>query len=152
MGDESWAKLARNSREALRLLGYDVEPVCLPGEADPCGGSFAQHAMANLGALKAVADHHLWHLGGLGQAHGEIYWNIRRDLEEKDAAKLRDQYGVAPGDEITYRSVHAGEHPHRARVERVKEDGVVVVDTAGMPLPHLVTWDRVIGKEGPHGD
>lgn len=61
--DARWAGVARNSRQALNLLGYQVEPQCMPGEANPCGGTFAEHFAANLAALKAVADHHLMHLG-----------------------------------------------------------------------------------------
>jgi hypothetical protein len=56
---------------------------------------------------------------------------------------------IAPGDWITYRSVHAGQPPHRAQVERVADggDGVIVLDEQpGMPLTHKVTWNRVIGK------
>lgn len=63
--DESWAEVARDSREALALLGRATGPRCLPGEPDHgrCGGTFAQHACAHLAALKAIADHELSHLG-----------------------------------------------------------------------------------------
>ncbi len=61
--DESWAPLARSTREALRLLGYGIEPRCLPGEAEACGGTFTEHAAAQLAALRAVTDHHAAHLG-----------------------------------------------------------------------------------------
>lgn len=61
--DTRWRVLAENSRTALELLGYRVEPHCMPGEANPCGGTFAQHFAANLAALKAVTDHHLAHMG-----------------------------------------------------------------------------------------
>jgi fructose-bisphosphate aldolase class 1 len=60
--DDQWRQLAEASREALILLGHDV-PNCLPGEAGACGGRYAEHAGAQLAALKAVADHHLAHLG-----------------------------------------------------------------------------------------
>lgn len=84
MSDEEWASVARGARDALDLLGYHVEPRCLPDEPDPCGGTFAQHAMAALGTIKAVADHHLGHLGPLGAQHGLIYWNVRDELDRDD--------------------------------------------------------------------
>jgi hypothetical protein len=50
------------------------------------------------------------------------------------------------GDLISYRAVHADAGPHRAVVQEVQADGVVVLDEPpGMPLTHLVYWDRVIG-------
>jgi hypothetical protein len=79
---EAWAAVARASRDALALLGYVVGPRCLPDEAEPCGGSFALHACANLAALKAVADHQLMHLGpGMNPVQGEIYLEVRGELE-----------------------------------------------------------------------
>jgi hypothetical protein len=57
-----WEQVARNSRQALALLGYPIASNCLPGEAEPCGGTFAEHAMAHLATLKAVCDHQLDHL------------------------------------------------------------------------------------------
>lgn len=63
MPDDAWQPLAERSREALRLLGYDVAVLCMPGEPEPCGGSFAQHTAAHMAAIKAVTDHHLAHLG-----------------------------------------------------------------------------------------
>lgn len=82
MSDQAWAELAQGSREALRQLGYTITPQCLPGEPDECGGTFAQHAMAHLATLKAVADHHLMHLGpDWTELHGEIYWDVRAELE-----------------------------------------------------------------------
>ncbi len=83
--DDTWAGVARNSREALALVGYGIAPRCLPGEPGACGGTFAQHAMAYLGTLKAVADHQLAHLGPLGEQHGEIYWRVRAELEHGDS-------------------------------------------------------------------
>lgn len=61
--DDSWADLARASRQALALLGYPIGPSCLPGETSPCGGTFADHAAAHLGVLHAIADHQAAHLG-----------------------------------------------------------------------------------------
>lgn len=82
MSDQAWAALARGSREALRQLGYMITPQCLPGEPDECGGTFAQHAMAQLATLKAVADHHLMHLGpAWTELHSEIYRDTRAELE-----------------------------------------------------------------------
>ena len=57
-----WRPMAEATREALALLGYDV-PACLPGEPQACGGSDAGHAAANLGALRAVVEHRITHLG-----------------------------------------------------------------------------------------
>lgn len=78
--DEDWADVARGARDALSSLGYPPVPPCLPGEAEECGGSFAQHATAYFGTIKAVADHQLGHLGELGQMHGEFYWKARENL------------------------------------------------------------------------
>ena len=51
------------------------------------------------------------------------------------------------GDLISYRPVHEGVEPHRAHVERIEDRGLIVLDEQpGMPLTHLVTWDRVIGR------
>lgn len=61
--DETWAPMARATRDALALLGHPIEPKCLPGESDPCGASNALHTMAHLAWLRAIADHQLWHLG-----------------------------------------------------------------------------------------
>lgn len=62
MSDENWAPLARASRDALANLGYGITPQCLPDEPEACGGTNAQHVMAHLATLQAVADHHLAHL------------------------------------------------------------------------------------------
>lgn len=88
--DEEWAPIARSSREALALLGYNIGPKCLPGEPEFCGGSWAQHTMAQMGAIKAVADHHLSHLGALSELHGKIYWRIRDELAEIDREMQAD--------------------------------------------------------------
>jgi hypothetical protein len=89
MSDENWAPLARSSREALRQLGYGIGPQCLPGEPDACGGTFAEHVMAQLATLNAVADHHLEHLRPPADAVAEIYQNIRHELEHADAEEAR---------------------------------------------------------------
>lgn len=60
--DEAWAPVARSAREALALLGYHIDPRCLPDEPDACGGTFTQHAVSYFGAIKAVADHQLQHI------------------------------------------------------------------------------------------
>ena len=87
--DESWAPVARDTREALRLLGRPIEPKCLPDETDPCGGTFAIHAMAHLASIKAICDHQLGHLGPqFNDAHGEIYWHVRNELDELDRAEV----------------------------------------------------------------
>jgi len=82
-GDENWAEVARASRGALALLGRPVGPRCLPGEPDWCGGSFAQHAGAQLAALKAVADHQLSHLGPPAAMITEIYAHELAELESR---------------------------------------------------------------------
>jgi len=79
--DQSWAEVARATRDALALLGRPITPRCLPDEADPCGGTFADHAAAHLATIKAVADHQLLHLGPeYGPAHSEIYWEQCAEL------------------------------------------------------------------------
>jgi hypothetical protein len=73
-------------------------------------------------------------------------------IRRSPAQQWRDWFGVAPGDEVTYEAVHAGVAPHRARVERIEDDGLVVVDVPpGLPLSHLVGWDRVVGKTSEVG-
>jgi len=57
-----WRPVAEATREALHQLGYGT-PACLPGEPEECGGSDAEHAAANLGALRAVVEHRIVHLG-----------------------------------------------------------------------------------------
>ena len=80
--DETWAQVARDTREVLALLGRPVEPGCLPDESDPCGASFALHAVAHFASIKAVCDHQLGHLGpAFTEARGEIYWHVRDELE-----------------------------------------------------------------------
>jgi len=61
--DASWAGVARSTREALRLLGHDIGPDCLPGEPDACSGSFTQHAVAHFATIAAIVDHQMGHLG-----------------------------------------------------------------------------------------
>jgi hypothetical protein len=86
--DQAWEPVARGARDAIASLGYGVAPRCLPDETDPCGATFAQHTMAYLGALKAVADHHLKHLGELGQAHSHVYWHTRDEIETDPACQM----------------------------------------------------------------
>jgi hypothetical protein len=78
--DATWAPLARSSREALSLLGYHVEDKCLPDEPAPCGGSFALHAVAQLSAIIAAADHHLAHLGADQSLAVAIYEQTAADI------------------------------------------------------------------------
>lgn len=79
--DESWAEVARATREALALLGRPIEPRCLPDEADPCGGTFTLHAVAHLATIKAICDHQLGHLGPAYRApYDEIYLHTRAEL------------------------------------------------------------------------
>lgn len=87
MNDSDWAPVARGARQALDHLGYPVKPDCLPGDTDPCGATFAEHTVAYLATIKAVADHQLGHLGPLfAEEHGTIYWDIRAELEHNDEA------------------------------------------------------------------
>jgi hypothetical protein len=82
LSGEAWAQVARALRNALALLGYVVGPRCLPGEGAPCGATFAEHACANLAAIKAVADHQLTHLGPqMAPMHGSVYLDVRNELE-----------------------------------------------------------------------
>lgn len=61
--DEDWIEAARAARQALLDIGYPVKVGCHPDEAEPCSGNFSQHAAAYYVTLKAVADHHLEHIG-----------------------------------------------------------------------------------------
>lgn len=58
----TWRRVAESTREALAQLGYPVPP-CLPGEPEECGGTDAEHAAANLGALRALVEYRIAHLG-----------------------------------------------------------------------------------------
>lgn len=79
--DVRWAGIARITRQALGLLGYSIRDTCLPDEPDPCGAGFAAHAAAHLGAIKAVADHQLAHLGaGLAGVASQVYDGTAVDL------------------------------------------------------------------------
>lgn len=82
--DESWAPVARDTREALKHMGYPIEPRCLPDEAEPCGGTFALHVAAHLATLKAIADHQLNHLGpDFDATHAEIYMHVRDEMRHR---------------------------------------------------------------------
>ncbi|MGH3222570.1 MAG: hypothetical protein ACRDPY_28390 [Streptosporangiaceae bacterium] len=81
MSDQNWAGLAHASRDALGLLGYGITPRCLPDEPEACGGTFAEHVAAHLAALKAVADHHLTHLGAPAGMLADVYEHTTADLE-----------------------------------------------------------------------
>lgn len=78
--DESWAEVARSTREALALLGRPIEPRCLPDEADPCGATFALHAMAHLATIKAICDHQLYHLHAPAGQVDDIYRHTMAEL------------------------------------------------------------------------
>ena len=69
----------------------------------------------------------------------------------EDPIVRRAEMNLCCGDLISYRAVWKDVAPHVARVHEVKADGVIVLDEkppqgSGMPLTHLVTWDRVIGR------
>jgi len=80
--DESWAPVAAGSREALRQLGYDIGPACLPGEPESCGATYAEHAAAQLSAVIAVAEHHLAHMGLLAQMKEDVVARVSARLAE----------------------------------------------------------------------
>lgn len=73
-------QLAENSRQALALLGYHIEPRCLPGEPDACGGTDLQHVIAHLYSLAAVVSHHISHVPE-DPAFGAIFEQVTGDLE-----------------------------------------------------------------------
>ena len=69
----------------------------------------------------------------------------------EDPIVKRAEMNLCVGDLISYRAVWADVAPHQARVDHVTDRGPVVLDEppprgSGMPLTHLVTWDRVIGR------
>jgi hypothetical protein len=79
--DASWRAVAVASRVALALLGYTVTSRCLPGEPNPCGASYAQHAAGYLGKIQAVCAHRLLHLGTAGQQIAlEVYGDAISEL------------------------------------------------------------------------
>ena len=83
--DDAWADLARASRAALAHLGYEIEPQCLPDETDPCGGTFVLHTAAHLATIKAVADHHITHLGaGFEELLDDVYERATAHCRERD--------------------------------------------------------------------
>jgi hypothetical protein len=79
--DLIWRDLARASRDALAELGYHLGPQCLPDEPEACGGTFAEHSIAHLASIKAVADHHLLHLGPPVNMISSIYMNIAGEVD-----------------------------------------------------------------------
>lgn len=81
VNDESWAPVARSTREALALLGYRITARCLPDEPGHCGGGYAQHAAAHLASIKAIVDHQLQHLGAPEGMVAKIYDKIVAELE-----------------------------------------------------------------------
>jgi hypothetical protein len=76
--------VAEATREALARLGY-ATPACLPGEPGECGGGDAEHAAANLGALRAVVDYRITHMGP---------W--ARPLVDEVAARTRAELAAGP--------------------------------------------------------
>jgi hypothetical protein len=82
--DECWAEVARDTREALALVGRGTTARCLPGEPDHggCGRTFAEHAGAHLAALKAAVDHELSHLGMPADHVSCIYRHELAQIEE----------------------------------------------------------------------
>lgn len=58
---ESWAADAHRYREVLKMLGHK-SPDCMPGEPEECGGTYAEHCIGYLGALKARVQFGINHL------------------------------------------------------------------------------------------
>jgi hypothetical protein len=64
-----------------------------------------------------------------------------------DLTGQSNDFGV--GDWIIYRAMYPEQPYFRAQVQRfdARNRGVVVVDEQpGMPLEHMVAWDRIVGK------
>jgi hypothetical protein len=81
--DRDWAQLSERSREALALLGYTVEPMCLPHEAAPCGGTYFEHFAAHMAAMAALVNHHLMHCGpDAAPIYGVTYGAVSKSLSE----------------------------------------------------------------------
>jgi hypothetical protein len=78
----SWAMVARETRDALALLGYPIERLCLPDEIDPCGGTYSQHAAAHLATISAIVSHQIDHLG-----HG--YRGLVSDVYQNEIKTIR---------------------------------------------------------------
>ena len=70
--DETWRVQAEATREVLALLGHPIERRCLPHEDHPCGGGYAEHAVAQFATIKAIADHQIDH-AGMPEMAAEIY-------------------------------------------------------------------------------
>lgn len=83
MGDQAWAELARPARQALALMGKQ-SPECLPGEAEACGGSFAQHACSYLAAMSAIIDHQLALMGPgfVATVYPDVYAATAAEIEQ----------------------------------------------------------------------
>lgn len=80
--DDSWAELARATRDALDLLGHPIRTFCLPDELNPCGASFSQHAAAHFGLMQAIAAHQLDLIGPGG-------WTVANEVKAHELAELR---------------------------------------------------------------
>jgi hypothetical protein len=95
--DEAWRPLAEGTRAALANLGYVITPLCLPGEPEACGGSWAQHAAAHLAVLQAVTAHHFDHLGGVPDWARAITLTACQDLGcSMGQAPAPDPAGAGP--------------------------------------------------------
>lgn len=83
-GNSPWLAVARDAREAMRFLGYDIQSRCLPGEPehDRCGYDAGNHALAHLVGINAIADHQLIHLGAPGQVRARLYAEIADELAD----------------------------------------------------------------------
>lgn len=85
--EDSWAPVARATRAALELLGWNIEPMCLPDELNACGGTFSQHAASHYAVLTAIAAHQTGHLGpSFRHLSADVYNNAMQDLEKNCGA------------------------------------------------------------------
>jgi hypothetical protein len=98
---DAWQPVAEDTRRALGLLGYPV-PDCFPGKPEACGGSFLQHAAANMGVLRAVVEYHITHLGDAAEISDTVYADTLVQLLAEDAADPRGEHPPAP----RYNCVH----------------------------------------------
>lgn len=84
MSDDIWKEAAETTREILAQLGRPIGPRCLPGEPQSCGGSYREHVIGHLAAVKACADHQLSHAGARPSMVARIYADTAEDLERCD--------------------------------------------------------------------
>lgn len=112
MTDADWMDHARKVRSAvLRMRGATTdeilaEDMCLPGEADDCGHSNAQHIIgwyAQMGAMMAHNSEHLAATLGSAQAVRDLYVQAYESFvcaaaaDSRECWHWRDMHGECPG-------------------------------------------------------